>query len=167
MDHDQRFKTLIRAFFAEFLRLFFAEWAARFDLDVIEWLDTELFADPPEGSRHVLDLVARVPVTQTAAAPGLTLLLVHVEIESAERTTVIKPRLPFYYHFLRDKYLLPVLPLVIYLKVGLDGIGTDVCVEELWGLEVNRFQYLYVGLPGLDAIKYLEETVRWEWRCPC
>jgi len=49
-----------------------------------------------------------------------------------------------------------VLPIVIYLKVGLDGIGTDACVEELWGLEVNRFQYLYVGLPGLDAINYLE-----------
>ncbi len=32
MDHDQRFKTLIQEFFADFLRLFFADWAARFDL---------------------------------------------------------------------------------------------------------------------------------------
>jgi hypothetical protein len=25
-------------------------------------------------------------------------------------------RLPYYYHFLRDKYLLPVLPIVLYLN---------------------------------------------------
>jgi hypothetical protein len=52
MDHDQRFKTLIQEFFADFLRLFFADWAARFDLSKIEWLDKELLPDPPEGSRH-------------------------------------------------------------------------------------------------------------------
>jgi hypothetical protein len=43
--------------------------------------------------------------------------------------------------------MLPVLPTVIYLKVGLEGIGVDSYVEELWGLEINRFQSLYVGLP--------------------
>jgi hypothetical protein len=32
MDHDQRFKTLIREFFADFLHLFFRDWAARLDL---------------------------------------------------------------------------------------------------------------------------------------
>jgi hypothetical protein len=56
LDHDQRFKSLIREFFAEFLRLFFAVWAARFDFNAIEWLDKEMLPNPPEGSRHVLDL---------------------------------------------------------------------------------------------------------------
>ena len=155
MDHDQRFKTLIREFFAEFLRLFFADWAARLDLDCVEWLDKEVFSDPPEGKRHELDLVAKVPLRQDSAA-DFTILLVHVEIESPDRTTALKPRLPYYYHFLRDKCQLPVLPIVIYLKVGLEGVGTDVCVEKLLDMEVSRFQYLYVGLPGLDAVKYLE-----------
>lgn len=157
MDHDQRLKTLIRTFFADFLRLFFAEWAARLDLSAVEWLEQDLFPDPPEGSRHVLDLVARVPVAAAEeAATATSILLVHVEIESPDRTTRLKARLPYYYHFLRDKYQLPVLPIVVYLKVGLDGLGVDACVEELWGLEVSRFQYLYVALPGLDGVEYLQ-----------
>jgi hypothetical protein len=38
-DHDQRFKVLIREFFADFMRLFFATWASRFDFTEIDWLD--------------------------------------------------------------------------------------------------------------------------------
>jgi hypothetical protein len=157
MDHDQRFKTLIREFFAEFLTLFFADWAARLDLSTIEWLDQELYPNPPEGSRHVLDMVARVPVAAEAeGGPAASLLLVHVEIESPDRTTSLTSRLPSYYRFLRDKHGLPVLPIVLYLKVGLQGIGVDRYVEGIWDFEINRFQYLYVALPGLDGVEYVQ-----------
>jgi hypothetical protein len=152
MDHDQRFKTLLREFFADFLHLFFAEWAARLDLSAVEWADKEVYPDPPEGTRHVLDLAARV---RTAATAEPSLVLVHVEIEAPDRTTELKPRLPYYYHFLRDRYQLPVLPVVLYLKVGLEGVGIDRVVEEVCGLEVNRFQYLYAGLPALDGLQYV------------
>jgi Domain of unknown function (DUF4351) len=57
--------------------------------------------------------------------------------------------------YLRDQYKLPVLPIGLYLKVGFDGIGIDVYLETLWELETVRFQYLYVGLPALDAVKYV------------
>ena len=60
MDHDQRFKILLQTFFADFLRLFFAQWARRLDVDAVEWLDKEIFLDPPEGRRRVLDLVGRL-----------------------------------------------------------------------------------------------------------
>jgi len=158
MDHDQRFKTLIQEFFDDFLGLFFSDWAARLDLSAVEWLDKEVYPDPPEGSRHALDLVARVPIVAAAAGSGMTdsLLLVHVEIESPDRTTRLTSRLPYYYHFLRAKHRLPVLPIAVYLKVGLDGIGVDSCVETLWDLEVVRFQYLYVALPGLDGVEYVQ-----------
>ncbi len=157
MDHDQRFKTLIREFFAEFLDLFFCDWAVRLDLSSVEWLDKELYPDPPEGSRHKLDLLAKVPVNQVYDPRfAESLLLVHIEVEAPDRVTSITPRLPYYYHFLRDKLQLPVLPIVLYLKVGLDGVGVDRYVEELWGLEVNCFQYLYVGLPGLDGVEYVQ-----------
>src|SRR5271166_905269 len=129
MDHDQRFKALIREFFADFLRLFFADWAARLDLESIEWLDKEVLPNPPEGERHLLDLVARLGVKQPLSQPEESdnlLALVHIEIESQDKTTQLKPRLPAYYIHLRDTYHLPVLPIVIYLKVGLDGIGIDV-----------------------------------------
>ncbi len=41
-------------------------------------------------------------------------------------------------------------------KVGLDGIGTDVYEEYFWEFRPIHFQYLYVGLPGLDAIQYVQ-----------
>ena len=50
-----------------------------------------------------------------------------------------------------------MLPIVIYLKVALDGLGIDEQVETLGNFEINRFRYLYVGLPGLDAIQYLQQ----------
>ena len=160
MDHDQRFKTLIRQFFAQFLLLFFRDWAARLDLSQVQWADTEVYPDPPEGTRHALDMLAKVPLAaESGAAVTDTLLLVHIEIESPDRTTKLTPRLPYYYHFLRDKHQLPVLPIVLYLKVGLDGVGVDCYVEELWGLEISRFQYLYVGLPGLDGVEYVQGDV--------
>lgn len=157
-DHDQWFKALIREFFADFLRLFFAEWAARFDLSAVEWLDPEVLPDPPDGSRHLLDLVAKLralePVEPGAEA-GEWLALVHIEIESPDRTTRLKPRLPAYYVRLSDRFGHPVLPIVLYLNVALDGIGRDAVVRHFWDLEVLRLQYLYVGLPGLDAEAYV------------
>ncbi len=142
--------------------MFFEDWAARLDLSRVEWLDTELYHDPPEGSRHMVDLVARVPVTGAVDSEvAASLLLVHIEIEASDRTTQLTSRLSYYYHFFRDKYRLPVLPIVIYLKVGLDGVGVHSYVEGLWNLEVLRFQYLYVGLPGLDSVQYMQGATGW------
>jgi hypothetical protein len=156
-DHDQRFKTLIQEFFAEFLELFFAKWADRLDCSKVEWLDKEVFPDPPDGSRNVLDLVGKVPslVEIPGGAEASWLALVHMEIESPETTTPIRARMHRYYTFLREKYRLPVLPIVLFLKVGLSGIGIDVYEESFWELDALRFKYLYVGLPGLDAVKYV------------
>src|SRR3954467_14654120 len=100
-DHDQRFKAMIREFFADFLRLFFADWAARFDLDHVEWLDKEVLPDPPEGSRPLPALVAKLGRKEPAAGhdpavPDAWLALVHIEIESPEKTTLLKPRMPGY-----------------------------------------------------------------------
>lgn len=159
-DHDQRFKNLIREFFADFLRLFFADWAERLDCDHVEWLDKEVFPDPPEGTRSILDLVAKLPARQATpgADPALKetwLALVHIEIEAPDKVAPLRPRMFRSYVYLRDQYRLPVLPIGLYLKVGLDGIGIEVYEERFWELETVRFQYLYVGLPALDAVKYV------------
>lgn len=58
--HDQRFKTLVRAFFAELIALFFAKWVSLLDFSQVEWLDKELLPDPPAGQGFYADLVARV-----------------------------------------------------------------------------------------------------------
>src|SRR5947209_6255324 len=161
MDHDQRFKELIRTFFADFLRLFFDEWAVRLDAEAVVWLDKEVFPDPPDGPRRILDLVARLPTRQ--AVPGQIsgeaeswLALVHIEIESPDRVRPLRSRMHRSYVYLRDKYGLPVLPIAIFLRVGLDGIGVDVYEENFWEFCALRFQYLYVGLPALDAVEYVQ-----------
>jgi hypothetical protein len=83
-DHDQRFKTLLREFFAEFFQLFFPDWADLFDFGSIEWLEKEAFPDPPTGKRRTLDLVAKLPLRRPLTAsgterPGFLLTLIHVE----------------------------------------------------------------------------------------
>ena len=159
MDHDQRFKALIREFFPEFMQLFLPVWAKQFDFASAEWLEKEVLPDPPEGERHVLDLVAKLRTAEnltsrTTATADEWLAMVHVEIESEDRTTRLKPRLPRYYHHLRDKYKLPVLPIALYLSVGMNGIGEDEVIEYFGTMEVMRFRYLYIGLKSLDALEY-------------
>jgi hypothetical protein len=90
MDHDQRFKILIQTFFQEFLLLFFRKWAERLDGTAVEWLDKEVFPDPPEGGRRVLDLVGKLPTRQQIPGqrPGegaQWLALVHIEIEAPDK----------------------------------------------------------------------------------
>ena len=160
-DHDQRFKELIRAFFGDFLRLFFADWAARLDCDHVEWLDKEVFPDPPDGPRRVLDLVAKLPTREVVARqhpgePDHWLALVHIEIESPDKATPLRWRMHRSYAALRERHGMPVLPIAIFLKVGLDGIGIDVYEEHFWELRPVRFEYLYVGLPALDALQYVD-----------
>lgn len=156
-DHDQLFKELLREFFAEFMALFFDQWARRLDLTKpVEWLRTEYFPAPPDGPKHVLDLVAKVPLAAPAGDPvaDACLALIHIEIESPDRTTAVTPRLPKYWRHLTEESGLPALPIVIYLKVGLDGLGEEVIVESFLDFGVNSFRYLYVGLPGLNADDY-------------
>jgi hypothetical protein len=157
MDHDQRFKALIRDFFPDFLNLFFPIISARLDLSTVEWLDTEMLPDPPEGARHLLDMVARVKASSSdSSVPENFLALVHLEIESSDKTTSIKPRLPYYYLHLLARYQIPIMPIVLYLRVGLDGIGIDEVELKFFDEVVMRFRYYYVGLPALDALQYLE-----------
>jgi hypothetical protein len=158
-EHDQEFKTLIREFIREFVRLFFPEWYERFDFDRIEWLDKEVFLDPPRGETRNLDLVAKVAVRQAvgpqrAGEAESWIVLIHIEIEADDRITRLRPRMCDYYKGLRDRYHLPVWSLALYLHVGLKGVGWDVYEEHLWERCVLRFDYPYVGLPALSAEEY-------------
>jgi hypothetical protein len=50
---------------------------------------------------------------------------------------------------------LPVLPIGLLLRVGLDGIGWDAHEEHFWEHRLLRFEYAYVGLPKLNAEQYV------------
>jgi hypothetical protein len=158
-DHDQRFKSLLREFLPEFFALFFPDWAARFDFGGTEWLDQEAFLDPPAGEKRVLDVVAKVPTRESVPDPagraaGHSLVVIDVEIESPERATDIRPRMLWYYEYLRRRYALPVVPVCLFLRVGLGGLGWDAYEERLWDRPLLRFEYAYIGLPALDGLAY-------------
>jgi hypothetical protein len=163
VDHDQRFKSLLKAFFAEFFQVFFPEWADRFDFSRVEWLEQEIFTDPPRGERRYLDLVARVPLRPDVLPPAwggeepadCWLTLIHIEIEARDTVAPLRPRMFFYYEQLRRQHGLPVLPIALYLRVGLNGIGWDVYEENYWDHRLLAFSYAYVGLPGLNGEKYV------------
>ena len=131
---------MLKAFFAEFFQVFFPAWADRFDFSRVDWLEQEVFTDPPRGARRSLDLVARLPlrpgVPPPASAPGepadCWLTLIHVEIESRDTVAPLRPRMFSYYEQLRRRHGLSVLPIALYLRVGLDGIGWDVYEETYW-----------------------------------
>ncbi len=160
-DHDQRFKSLLKEFFAEFFQTFFPDWAARFDFSTVDWLEQEVFTDPPQGERRSLDLVARLGLRPGVPPPVPTestdrwLTLIHVEIESRDAAAPLRPRLFSYYEQLRRKHGLPVLPIALYLRVGLQGIGWDVYEEKYWEHLLVAFAYAYVGLPALDGEVYV------------
>jgi hypothetical protein len=159
-DHDQRFKSLIVEFFREFLSLFFPTWAERFNLSTVEWLPQEVFADPPQGKRRALDLVGRVSVLPGHAAPFPDdeeegFVLIHLEVESKDRIAPFRRRFFEYYCDLRRKYDLPVWPIGVFLRVGLDGIGWTSYEETFWEQKLLQFWFAYVGLPALDAETYL------------
>ena len=114
VDHDQRFKSLLKAFFAEFFQVFFPAWAERFDFARVDWLEQEVFTDPPRGERRSLDLVAHLPLRPgvpppvPAQAPGeptdCWLTLIHVEIESQDSVAPLRPRMFSYYEQLRRRH---------------------------------------------------------------
>lgn len=160
--HDPRFKRLLQEFFAEFFWLFFPKWAERFDFNSVEWLDKELVSDALEGESRFVDVVAKLATLKPVPGPDgraadSWLALIHVEIEAAETVAPLRRRMFHYYEPLRRRHDLPVLPIGLYLRVGLEGIGWDVYQEYFWDHELVRFNYPYVGLPALDAEQYVRQ----------
>lgn len=158
-DHDQRFKNLLREFLALFLELFFPAWLGLLDLSEVDWLQQEMFPDPPQGDKFIADLVARITTTQEIPPlrPGeqpAHEVILHLEVESREALTELRPRLRDYHLFFRRRYHIPVLSAALYLRVALRGRGTDSYEESFQGVR-SLTRWPYVGLPGLNALTYL------------
>lgn len=139
LDHDQRFKVLLQTFPSEFFAAFLPEWHRHFDFDHIDWLATEAFPDPPRGERRSLDLVARLPVREslahepsgttddmeaTLAASREWLSLIHIEVDGTESVASFRPRMYDYFSYLRWRHRIPVLPVALFLNIGLEGLAS-------------------------------------------
>jgi hypothetical protein len=153
--HDQRFKALLQEFLPDFLRLFFPNRTKGLDFEGLEWLQQEVLSDPPAGDVYLMDLVAKVRSRRAGDNPTVAAMLVLLEVEARDAATETRAWLYHYYEALRRRHGLPVLPVALYLRVGMEGVGVDHYVETYEDMEVLRFNYLYVGLPALSAEQYV------------
>ncbi|HEY3569812.1 MAG TPA: Rpn family recombination-promoting nuclease/putative transposase [Thermoanaerobaculia bacterium] len=154
--HDPLFKSLLRAFFAGFLRLIAPDLAARLDLGAVAFLDKELISSP-ERSR-VVDLLARVALREESGKS----LLVHVEIESRARRGM-GTRLRDYHRAIQARHEDPVLSIVVYLKGGPAGICEQELDGDLKAPGLTSFRYLSFGLSRCLAEEYLAQPEPLAW----
>ena len=152
MSYDQLLKDLLRAFFREFVELFFPQVAARLDFSRLTFLDKELFTDVPEGRRREPDLVAQV----YSLAGDPELILIHTELQR-QRRQEFPYRMFEYYALLRVRHKVPVFPVAVYLSGGAGGIGQEVYRETLFGTEILTFRFGCIGLPDLPAAEYVDQ----------
>ncbi|MCC7339002.1 MAG: DUF4351 domain-containing protein [Pirellulaceae bacterium] len=162
-DHDQRIKTLLKEFIQAFFDLFLPQFASLFDFSQVTWLENEAFPDPLQGKRKSLDLVARLPLrvpieTGTVERIESMMAIVHCEVDADSSVQPLRLRMFNYFANLRQKYAEPILPVAVYLNVGLGGIGLDRYQETFGDFDILRYTYWYVGLPALDAEQYLNQA---------
>jgi hypothetical protein len=161
-DHDQRLKEAVKSKFSDAIELLAPTWVAWFDYAKLEWIEQEIFSDPPKGERRAIDILAKMPTTKPITTVGgeppaqACVGLVHVELEGWDPIPVMRRRMRDYRHYLSRKFQLPVLPLCIYLHVGMQGLGWDEDSETFFGEVINTFRYRYLGLPALDGIQYIQ-----------
>ena len=150
MGHDQLFKDLLRAFFGDFVRLFFPDKARRLDLGSVSFEDKEVFTDLPRGRERRLDLVVKVRTNERKRE----IVLVHIEVESRSRRD-FHGRMHEYYMALRLRHRCPVFPIALVLSRAEGGLDRPTHREEVLGDEVDVFRYWRIGLPKLDGASYV------------
>ncbi len=155
--HDPLFKSLLRSFFAGFLRLVAPDLAARLDLSAVAFLDKEFVATAPPRTHGIADLLARAALTGTGR-----FLLIHVEIESRSRRGM-GTRLRDYHRAIQARHEDPVLSIVVYLKGGPAGIREQELDGDLKAPGLTSFRYLSFGLSRCSAEEYLAKPEPLAW----
>jgi hypothetical protein len=151
--HDRLFKTILRAFFADLLRLAAPAVARQALLARIVFLDKELLAG---AGRREADLLARVPLRRGGT------LLVHVEVEARARSRMPR-RLRAYASRIQASYEGQVLSLVLYIRGGEPGICWQELEGEVQSPEITSFRYVAFGLAGCRAEDYLKRPEPLAW----
>jgi hypothetical protein len=157
--HDQLFKTLLRRFFADFVRIVLpAPMSRRLRLDEPRFLDRELFTDLVEGEERRLDLVAQVETAEGEAE----LFVVHVEVEARARKTMGR-RMWRYAMQLRLRHRKPIVPIVLYLRGGPADVAAVTIEDRFEDQHLASFTYFAFGLSRSDARAYLDRPEPLAW----
>ena len=151
---------MFRHFFADLVELAEPDFAARVDLTNVEFLDQETFSDFPEGTRQAADLVAEL----TSRDGEGRMVLVQTEVEGEFRSAMDE-RGFYYFLYLRAKYRLPVLLIVVFLQGGQKALAMREHLDFAEGVEVcrERPQPLAAGLAALMKSEW--DPVRKKLRC--
>jgi hypothetical protein len=152
--HDRLFKTLLRTFFADLVRLAAPALAQRLCLGRAVFLDKELL-DISLGRREA-DLLARVPLR------GGGWLLIHAEIEARARK-IMPRRLRGYARRIQARYDGQLLSILLNLRGGQPGIRQACLDGELSDPELSTFRYVSFGLAGCPAADFLERQEPLAW----
>lgn len=151
--HDRLFKTLLRAFFADLLRLTAPGVYSRAALARIVFLDKELLTG---SGRREADLLARVPLR------GGGSLLIHVEVEARSHRRM-PHRLRAYASRIQAGYDAQVLSIVLYIRGGEPGIRWHDLAGEVKAPEITAFRYVAFSLVGCPAADFLARPEPLAW----
>ena len=151
-DHDQLFKTLIRRFFDDLLRIVVPDIARELRLEDPEFLDGQLFTDLPKGKHRQLDLVAEMKTFDA----DTEIVLVHVEVEARARGREMDRRMWHYAMQLWLRHERPVVPIVVYLKGGRPDVEPVTVEHRFAGQQLASYTYFAFGLARSDATRYLD-----------
>lgn len=154
--HDRLFKSLLRAFLPDLLRLAAPGVVGRLRLGHVTFLDKELLPGGGRGKRREADLVARIMTT------GGGTLLVHVEVEARARRTM-PARLRAYAHRIQSLYEGQLLTILLNIRGGLPGIHRVRLDGEIPESELSSFHYIVFGLTGCAAADYLKKPEPLAW----
>jgi len=142
ISFDQQYKHLIRAFFAEFVRLFDPDTAAGIDLSTVTFRDAEVFTDIPQGERRTADVVAEVWTRD--GRPRL--VIIHIEIQR-KRERHFNRRMWEYFAAFHLRENVPVIPIALVFYPAREGIGREEYEVAAFGHTIMSFRYLRISLP--------------------
>ena len=140
IDHDSLFKELISNLFIEFLEQFAPEVAEAIEPDYFELLDKEMVADVVTGTKHEVDILAKVRLASSEAV-----VLVHVETQSYPQAEFGKRMLHYYFDISRT-HNLPTYPIAIFSYDKPLKPEPFVVEHSVFGQDILRFQFKVLQL---------------------
>lgn len=149
--HDRLFKGLLSAFFFDFIEIFCPEVLEYVDTSSVEFLQQEILHDMVEGSKRIVDLIAKVKWREQES-----FLLINVEAQASDESKFDR-RLFSYFSRLHLGEGLPVYPIALFTfdkPYKKRENGYKVAFPNKTVLD---FQYDAIQLNRLDWREYLKK----------
>ncbi len=152
MNHEKLIKSVLQAYFHDFLYLFYPYVAESLDFETVRFLDKELSTDITVGSLPEEDVVAEIRTRERS--PKIVMLYIKIQAEWRE---AVAEQVFQDFNILWLTYQVPIVPITVYLRGGREGLAEEeyilshVIKEYLW------FRYHSARLAALPAEEYLKK----------